>query len=76
MQMYVQDEQQGQHWDLHDQPNVSSLNLAVEQHASVLVIPYSMHKTHRMCDVQHMSSDTFVTCDYHWFLLFSYSKLF
>lgn len=45
MQMCVQGEQRDQHQDAHDQPNVSSLNLSAEWHASVPVTPYCKQAT-------------------------------
>lgn len=63
MQMFVQGEQQGQHLNLRDQPNVSSLNLSAEQHASVPVTPYSKQNTH----VLYESNDTLVM---HYYIYF------
>jgi len=63
MQMFVQGEQRGQHLNLHDQPNVSSLNLSAEQHASVPGTPYSKQNTR----VLYESNDTLVM---HYYICF------
>ena len=74
LQMYGPSEQRDQRQDLHDRPNVSSLNLSATRHVSDQVTPYNENKqTHsyqlHIVHYNYRSTHTLVTGFAHCFLL-------